>query len=655
MRRPKRRAASLLLALASTWACATPVLRRDWSQYQGPGAAAFHQPELPPPEFPDPLEPLNRGVSVLNHGLIVGVVDPVGRVYRLVIPRVVRDHVRTFAANLIYPRNLVANLLQGHFAGARDETLRFLVNTTVGGLGFFDPAAGWGIEPAEEDLGQTLAVWGWQPSTYLVLPLFGPSTLRDAVGLVPDSFLDPATYFFPAGPVLNFNQLVDSVDDYERFVASSFDPYDDARIVWTLNRDESIFDYRFRARHDETAPVQTLQAAFLSPRSPDFAKRLCSGQAIVSSTGRALPFSYRMQPAPAPLLFLLPGLGSHRLAGSSLALAEMAWDRGFSVAILSSALNWEFMQRAAGVAVPGNAPVDAHDVHRALDAVSRELTARYGDRITRRVLMGYSLGAFHALYIAAEEGSSDEPLVQFDRIVALDPPVRLLYGLRRLDAFYDAPLAFPVGERKERTLEILRKALYYGKEALRRREGGVYSRIESAEHGGGTLEPGVELPFSNLEAEYLIGLAFRRTLQEIIYASQERQDLGVLRTPRSPLRRLPAYQEIGDYGYSRYLYAFVLPYYRDVLHEIGSAEELATRNDLHSIADRLRGNPKIEVFANRNDFLTSRDDVAWLSGLLGPDHVRFFPSGGHLGNLYRPDVQREIMDSLADLKGAAPP
>lgn len=655
MRAPRWSAAGLALALGVTTACSTPLMRHDWSHYDGPGADSFQRPELQPPVFPDPLEPLNRGVSILNHGLIVGLVDPVGRVYRLLIPRLVRDHVRTFAANLIYPRNLVANLLQGHFTGARDETLRFLVNTTVGGLGFFDPASAWGIEPAEEDLGQTLAVWGWEPSTYLVLPLFGPSTVRDAVGLVPDSFLDPASYFFPASPVLNFNELVDSVDDYERFVASSFDPYDDARIVWTLNRDEAVFDYRFRVRHEETAPVQTLQAAFLSPRDPNFAKRLCHGRARIPATGHALPYSYRMRPDPAPLLFLLPGLGSHRLAGSSLALAEMAWDRGFSVAILSSAFNWEFMQRAASVAVPGNAPVDAHDVHRALDAVNRELAGRYGDRITKRVLMGYSLGAFHALYIAAEADAPGEPLMRFDRIVAVDPPVRLLYGLRRLDAFYDAPLAFPAGEREALALGILRKALHYGKEALRSREGGLYSRIEAAERGRSTLEPAAELPFSNLEAEYLIGLAFRRTLQETIYASQQRQDLGVLRTPRHALRRWAAYQEIADYGFSRYLYAFVLPYYRDVLHEIRSADELAARNDLHAIADRLRGDPRIELFANRNDFLTSREDVAWLTDLLGRDHVRFFPTGGHLGNLYQPEVQREIMDSLVDLKGAAPP
>jgi len=102
---------------------------------------------------------------------------------------------------------------------------------------------------------------------------------------------------------------------------------------------------------------------------------------------------------------------------------------------------------------------------------------------------------------------------------------------------------------------------------------------------------------------------------------------------------------------------FVLPYFRDRLHAVGSADELIARNDLHSIADALRSNPKLRLFANRNDFLTSAADVDWISALLGPERVHTFPTGGHLGNLDQPAVQKEIMDSLEDLlpAPAAPP
>ena len=239
------RSTALVLAAALSLACVHTVERHDWSGYEGPGAQYFHAEEIDPPSFPDPLEPANRAISAANHVLIVYLASPLGKVYRFVIPRFVRDRVRDFSANLIWPRNLVANLLQAKWRDAGTETARFGINTTVGIAGLWDPAAyWWSIEPKPEDFGQVFGAWGWRSSTFLVLPLFGPSTVRDAIGLVPDTYLDPATYYFPASYVLAWNDLVDSIPDYELFVASSFDPYDDARIVWTLNRDEEIADGR---------------------------------------------------------------------------------------------------------------------------------------------------------------------------------------------------------------------------------------------------------------------------------------------------------------------------------------------------------------------------------------------------------------------------
>jgi hypothetical protein len=647
----------LLLFLAI--GCAFPVRRVDWSSYQGPGAAAFHRPELPPPRFPDPLEPLNRGVALLNHGLIVGVANPLGFVYRLVVPRFVRDRVRDFATNLTAPRRVAANLLEGKLEGARDETVRFAIDTTLGLGGLWDPAGRyWGWRATDEDFGQVFAAWGWRPSTFVMLPLGGPSTVRDAVGLVPDSLLDPATYYFPAGPVLAWNELADQIPGYLRFVATRFDPYDDGHLVWQVLREEEIEGAPASPRREQdTAAVQTLQAAFLAPRDPHFVDTLATGRARIPTTGRELPYSYRLQEGRAPLVFLVPGLGAHRLSGGSLALAEMAWRRGFSVAVISSAMSFEFLERASSAAVPGYAPVDAHDVHVALDAVDRDLAAHHPDRVGARVLMGYSLGAFHALFIAAAE-PEERNLVHFDRYLTLDAPVSLLRGLTVLDDFYDAPMALPPDQRAAEVDAILRKAVAVGRRALAAPVD--YARLDSTDIRPETLQPGGALPFSNLEAKYLIGLAFRRTLQEILWVSQSREDLGVLRTRRSWWRRQSAYIEMGDYSLAEYFYAFVLPYYRDRRHTVADAAELIGRCDLHALAARLRAaSPRIRHFANSNDFLTSDADEAWLRDVLGADRVRFFPRGGHLGNLNQPEVQDAVMDAIQDLlpastRGTAP-
>jgi ABC-type transporter lipoprotein component MlaA len=608
--------------------------------------------ELAPPRFPDPLEPLNRSVSALNHAAIVVVADPVGRVYRLLVPRWVRERVRSFSGNLLFPRNLVANLLQGRFAGARQETLRFAINTTLGIAGFFDRARLWGYEPAEEDFGQVFATWGWRPSTYLVLPIAGPSSIRDALGLVPDSLLDPAFYFFPAGPILTWNEQVDSIEGYERFVATSFDAYDDAHLVWTLARDERI-EERF-GRGEDTGPVQSLQSVLLSPRDPEFAQTLCTGHARIPTTGRELAYSYRLQAKPAPLVFVAPGFGGHRLAQSSAALAELAWKRGFSVAVVSSVMSREFMLDAASVSIPGHARADARDLWVALDAVDRDLAARHRAQPSARLLLAYSLGAFHAFFIAAWQQADDAGLVPFDGFVTLDAPVRLRAAMQKLDAFYRAPMSLPPERRDEEVARILRKTAAVARRVLGAGEQRDYSRVDSTDLGSGGLLVEGELPFTDLEARYLIGLTFRRMLQGVLWTSQRREDLGVLQAPLETLRRGPAYREIGSYSFDEYLMDFVLPYFRDRRGTVDSEQALERQNALHDIEAALRSSGRIRHFANRNDFLTSDADEAWLVDVLGAGQTRFFPSGGHLGNLHREEVQREIQDALDALAREAP-
>jgi len=626
--RPRKLAtvAVAVLLVSSSAGCGFTVRRHDWSQYEGPGAEYFHQQEVDALDFSDPVEPMNRGVWAANHAFLIGIVDPLAYVYRGIVPAPVRNAVNRFATNILYPRHLLTNLLQGKLAGAWHETERFAVNTTVGIAGFFDPATKWGIPASREDFGQTFAAWGWLPSTYLVLPFFGPSTVRDGVGLIPDTLTNPATYFFPTSSILTFNELSDFVARYKRLSRTAYDPYVLAQLLWILNRETQAADYAVKSATGPAA--ETLRVIFLSYRDPKFLSRMKTASVPIASTGRSLPYSYWMQDGPAPVLYIVPGLGTHRQGSSTLGLAEMAYSRGFSVVTISNAMNWEFIENASSVGVPGHAPVDAHDVHIALDAIDRDLGARFPGRATSRALMGYSLGAFHAFFIAAAEQNAQSSLIRFDRYIALDVPVRLLRGMEELDHLYNAPLELPVEERKPFIENTIRKALTLG---------------------SGELEPAMELPFSQQEAEFLIGLSFRLTLQQVIDASRAGYDAGVLESERTDCRRAAAYEETFDYSYMEYFYAFVLPYYLRNHAGMDDPQDLIAANDLRSIETAVHRNGKIRVFANRNDFLLGPEDIAWLTGTLGADRVRLFPTGGHLGNLHQPDVQREIMDSLSDL------
>jgi hypothetical protein len=403
-----------------------------------------------------------------------------------------------------------------------------------------------------------------------------------------------------------------------------------------------------RPKPADTAAVQTLEVAFLSVQDREFPLSLSEGS-VIGAGRRALPYSYRLQPGSAPIVFLLPGLGSHRLDGSSLALAEMAWDRGFSVAILSSAMNWEFILHGANVPLPGYTPADVEDVHFALDAIWRDLEARHAGRLEQRVLMGSSLGAYHALFIAAEERGGSAR-VDFDRYVALDAPIQLLTGMRRVDAFYAAQRAFPAAEREARVRDILWRTIDL---AQGERAGPGFSRINPATKPSAELRPRGPLPFTDLEARYLVGLDFRLSLVDLLSSIEDRSDFGVLKTERNFLQRESSYVEMASYSFEAYVYAFVLPYFRDQLDLVSSMDDLIAQTDLRSVASGLRDNPEIRLFANRNDFLTTSEDLAWITATLGPERVRLFPTGGHLGNLHKPEVQAEIMASIADLGGGS--
>lgn len=142
----------------------------------------------------DPLEIFNRLTFSINLALDTMVIKPIAATYRFFLPGEVRDSFRNALRNLRSPVVLANDLLQGETDRAGTTAMRFLINSTIGVLGFFDLASSWGYAYHDEDFGQSLAVHGVGEGAYLVLPFFGPSSIRDSVGLLADTFMDPLTY-----------------------------------------------------------------------------------------------------------------------------------------------------------------------------------------------------------------------------------------------------------------------------------------------------------------------------------------------------------------------------------------------------------------------------------------------------------------------------
>ncbi|MBZ5489040.1 VacJ family lipoprotein [Halomonas aquamarina] len=156
------------------------------------GCASTQMAQEPHPD--DPWEGFNRRVFVFNDVLDRYALKPVAKGYRTVTPDPVQTGIGNFFSNLGEIRTVINSLLQGKPANAGLATSRFLINTTVGIGGLLDYATLMEITADDEDFGQTLAAWGWEESRYLVLPLLGPSTLRDTTGLPADMASYPTFY-----------------------------------------------------------------------------------------------------------------------------------------------------------------------------------------------------------------------------------------------------------------------------------------------------------------------------------------------------------------------------------------------------------------------------------------------------------------------------
>ena len=139
----------------------------------------------------DPLKDLNQKTHNLNQTLDLQVASPIARFYQRITPDFIEMGVTNFTQNVEDLSIGVNNILQGKIKSGFSDLGRFTINSTIGIAGFLDIASDIGLEKHDEDFGQTLAVWGVPDGPYLVLPGLGPSTMRDALAMIPDAFLTP--------------------------------------------------------------------------------------------------------------------------------------------------------------------------------------------------------------------------------------------------------------------------------------------------------------------------------------------------------------------------------------------------------------------------------------------------------------------------------
>lgn len=237
---PSRRARRLAALTGAALLCAAsrPVLAQPAIDAPAGDAAAPN----------DPWEGFNRKAFGFNRGFDRFLIGPLGRGYMKVTPRVVRGRVSSFVSNLAEPRTAINDLAQGRPRAAGVTASRFLINSTVGGLGLFDVGGKLGLEGHEGDFGQTLGRYGARPGRYLVLPLMGPTTLRDGAGRLIDMMTDPVALATAGGSkafgsIRSTATVLDgraNADGFLRALDDAADPYAMMRSAYLQNRADMV-------------------------------------------------------------------------------------------------------------------------------------------------------------------------------------------------------------------------------------------------------------------------------------------------------------------------------------------------------------------------------------------------------------------------------
>ncbi|HOG50359.1 MAG TPA: VacJ family lipoprotein [Lentisphaeria bacterium] len=583
-----------------------------------PGVGAFCQPL----DADDHLEGFNRSVHLFNQGLVSYVFYPIGVGYNFLVPEIARTGIANCSHNLLFPLRLVNTCLQGKFQAAWEETKRFGVNSTIGVLGFRDQASRWDMPSHDEDFGQTMGHYGLKPGFFINLPFLGPSSGRDLLGRLLDTPFNLTFWLFNSDTATAVNAAtytntaLSTAPTLKQVFDSQDDTYRISQALYLLDRETKVRD--FPLTEVDGAPDESFGFLALKPSSTTFFQRGTTRNLKLPGAWQKLPYSFwKAKADTTKMLVILPGVGSHRLSTGVLALAELMQTNGWNVITLSSTLHPDFFLGLPGNDLPGDFRRDAEAIRLVLTHALADFSQLYPKQAPSSIsVLGYSLGAINALFLAAQEGGADSGQPPVDRYVAINPPVDPIHALQQIDQFFDIPKNWLNPEQRAED---------------------IFMRLNTAMQAHKRQQPGSQprpLPITREESQFLIGFNLRLALADAICASQKRHNLGLLRRDPDVFRRNAVHTEALGISYMTYAQDYILPQARQQLRQDAmTASELAEGLSLRAIADCLKNNHRITVLHNRNDFLLADNDLDWLASKLG-DRLQVFPAGGHLGNLY---------------------
>ena len=352
----------------------------------------------------------------------------------------------------------------------------------------------------------------------------------------------------------------------------------------------------------------------------------------------------------APLAVLFPGLGGGHTNGSSTALAEVLNRQGYAVLLVPSVYCWTFYQSRFRERLPGYSPDDAFAARQAVLDILEDLREKVSEsnRFTPDGihLIGTSMGAVHALHIAALE--EKDPQLNARKIIAVNPPVDLQFALKEVDRCGQAARGLSKQEVTELYPDAFAKALFAasaGKPWLDAPPTPAQNQWKFTEIRQSGKDD-FQTRLTPTQAQKLTAVSFGFTLREVLMvACRDRRADDLEELGYAWNKRTAFYAKVDAMGFEGYMKQHLLPEYRRQHGQNAQLEDLIYASGLYSIENTLKNNRSIAVLHNLNDFLTRAQDRQYLDRTL-QDRITWFDQGSHLGNLYDGKWQQELLRRL---------
>lgn len=606
----------------------------------------------------DKCEKFNRKLFVFNLKLNKFVLRPINTLWGSIMPQYAMDRFQNLYTNINFPVRVFSCMFEKDFKSSGKEFERFLINTTVGIGGLYDPATSkFKIEARNEDIEQVLGRTRMPQGPYLVLPVV-QGNLRDLFGQLLDIPLRGSSYIPFATTAFFINSSTGAQAGIKRLDESNADPYEVARQLKGLDEYTKIHDLDRKSVFDEKEKslnmisinnsiadtelknlVQTKVKADVNlenynPQGPlidsmrsalfdnekvdssiwsetsvwnrTFKKKLKFSSVNIEKTKPNYKYRYILQKdKKAPLAIIYPAFGEGVWGDKAVRQAKILYDTGYSVIIQSSAFHWEFVRSLPDGYRPGIPSQDAKMLRLTTAKIINDVETKKKCKFEKRILIGNSFGALTTLFVASQE--EKENTLGISNYFVINPPIDTFFALKQLDKYSQ--------DWKNNPEDLkLRIAMTAQK---------IIKVSQNKDYKKGNYE-NLSLPFNNDEAELVIGYVMKQKLYDVVYTIEN--------CKRSKVN--PMYGEMNEMSFYEYSQKYLKDYF--VANNGKTLEQLDYDASMHCLADFLQKNKNYKIYHALDDYFTTPEQISWLKSQ-GKDKVVVFSNGSHLGFLYRPE------------------